>query len=146
MPEDNNSQIQLDKQQIAEVMMDIDICMMTTSDRNGSLHSRPMSNNRQVEWDGDNWFFARKDSSQVKDLLHDSSINLAFAKPNDIVFLSLVGEGELIDDVAKKEELWQDELEMWFPEGPKDDALTLIKVRASEARFWSKEGEGTLTL
>ena len=145
MPDEQQT-LQLDKQQIAEVMKDIDICMMTTSDRNGSLHSRPMSNNRQVEWDGDNWFFARKDSSQVKDLQHDSSINLAFAKPNEIVFLSLVGEGELVDDVAKKEELWQDELEMWFPEGPKDSSLTLIKVRATEAHFWSKEGEGTLSL
>ena len=142
----SEEQVKLDKKQIADVMKEIDICMMTTAGNGGVLQSRPMSNNRKVEWDGDNWFFAREDSSQVEHIQSNSKINLAFAKPKDIVFLSLSGEGEIVRDQAKKQELWQDELKMWFPDGPDDESLVLIKVKAAEAHYWSKEGEGTLSL
>ena len=146
MPQEQDQTVQLEKQKIAEVMKDIDICMMTTTGENGGLKSRPMSNNREVEWDGDNWFFSKEDSSAIQDIERDPHTNLAFAMPKDIVFLSLAGNAEVVRDNAKKEELWQDELKMWFPDGPQDETLVLIKVSANEAHFWSKEGEGKLAL
>lgn len=45
--------IRLSKKMLAEVMKKIDICMMTTVGAYGRLHSRPMSNNENVTWDGE---------------------------------------------------------------------------------------------
>ena len=146
MAQEQNPTIELDKKKIAEVMKDIDICMMTTTGEDGILQSRPMSNNREVEWDGDNWFFCKENSSAVADVQRDPHTNLAFSENKKIVFLSLAGQAEVVRDTAKKEELWQKELEMWFPEGPADESLVLIKVKANEAHLWSKEGEGKLAL
>ena len=42
---------------ISEKMRDIDFAMFSTRTADGAIASRPMSNNRQVEYDGDNFFF-----------------------------------------------------------------------------------------
>jgi general stress protein 26 len=138
--------LQLSRKMLAETMKDIDFCMMTTMGARGQLYSRPMSNNRNVAWDGDTWFFSYADSSQVTQLESDPNVNLGYAAPDDIIFVSLTGRGEIVDDDAKKKELWYDGLEMWFPEGPEDDKVVLIKVTTQFVHYWSKEGEGELRL
>ncbi|HEX8833472.1 MAG TPA: pyridoxamine 5'-phosphate oxidase family protein, partial [Abditibacteriaceae bacterium] len=42
---------------LREMIKDIDLCMLTSVEADGTLHSRPMSNNREVEFDGGLWFF-----------------------------------------------------------------------------------------
>lgn len=138
--------LRLNKKMLSDVMKDIDICMMTTVGAYGHLHSRPMSNNRNVDWDGDTWFFSYADSSQVKETEKEPNVNLAYAVPDDIVFVSVTGKGEIVRDDAKKKELWYDELERWFPDGPEDNKVVLIKVAARRAYYWSKEGDGELEL
>lgn len=138
--------LRLNKKMLSDVMKEIDICMMTTVGAYGHLHSRPMSNNRNVEWDGDTWFFSYADSSQVKESEKEPNVNLAYAVPNDIVFVSVTGKGEIVRDDAKKKELWYDELERWFPDGPEDNKVVLIKVAGHKAYYWSKEGDGELDL
>ena len=63
--------------QIGEAMRDIDFCMLTTVSE-GGLAGRPMSNNRDVEFDGDCYFFADGDSRTVRDLERDPTVALAF--------------------------------------------------------------------
>ena len=138
--------LRLNKKMLSDVMKDIDICMMTTVGAYGHLHSRPMSNNRNVDWDGDTWFFSYADSSQVNETEKESNVNLAYAVPDDIVFVSVTGKGEIVKDDAKKKELWYDELERWFPEGPEDNNVVLIKVSGRKVLYWSKEGDGELDL
>ena len=138
--------IKLSKKMLAEVMKDIDICMMTTVGAYGHLHSRPMSNNRNVKWDAETWFFSYIDSSQVQQIQSNANVNLAYAVPDDIIFVSVTGRGEIVKDDAKKKELWYDDLEMWFPNGPEDDKVALIKIDAKLVYYWSKEGDGELQL
>lgn len=42
---------------VAAIMKNLDFCMMVTKDGRNTLHSRPISNNGEVEYDGDSWFF-----------------------------------------------------------------------------------------
>lgn len=138
--------VDLTPKKLAETMKKVDICMMTTVAANGNLHSRPMSNNKDVEWDGDTWFFAQTDSSQVREIQANPNVNLGYARPDKIIFVSLTGHGEIVHDEALKKELWHKDLAMWFPNGPEDPNVALIRVRASYAFYWSKEGEGELHL
>jgi len=138
--------LKLDKKTLAKTMKEIDFCMMTTLQSNGQLNSRPMSNNRNVDWDGDTWFFAFKDSHQVKETHRHSNVNLSYALPQQVLFISLKGRGEIVTDVAKKKELWYDDLERWFPEGPEDESVVLIKVVGEYVDYWSMEGDGSLDL
>ena len=138
--------LKLSKKTLADEMKKIDFCMMTTVGAYGRLQSRPMSNNRNVTWEGDTWFFSYGDSSQVKDVERDANVNLAYALPDEILFISLTGRGEIVRDDEKKKELWYKDLERWFPKGPEDDNVVLIKVEGKHAAYWSKEGDAELAL
>lgn len=138
--------VRLSPKMLADVMKDIDICMMTTVGAYGHLHSRPMSNNREVEWDGDTWFFSYADSSQVKEIEREANVNLAYTLPDDIVFVSVTGKAEIVRNDGKKKELWYDGLKRWFPDGPEDNKVVLIKVAGKRAYYWGKDGDGELEL
>jgi general stress protein 26 len=138
--------VSISKKKLADIMKDIDICMMTTVGAYGHLHSRPMSNNRNVTWDGDTWFFSRSDSSQVKEIERDANVNLAYSVPDEILFVSVTGRGEIVKDDQKKKELWYEELERWFPKGPEDSEIVLIRVQGRKAAYWGKDGDAELEL
>ena len=132
-----------DLAEIAQRIADIDICMLVTRSENG-LRGRPMSNNRNVEYDGDSWFFAYRDGQHVADIEGDSDVALAYMHTERGIWISIEGEAQVIDDVARKRSLWQDDLATWFPEGPEDERLVLIKVEAERARLWNDGEERTL--
>ena len=131
---------------IAEMMRDLDFCMLTTRASDGGLHSRPMSNNGEVEFDGDVWFFSAATTRKVGEVEAEPRVHLGYADPERFLFISMEGEAEIVRDVEKKRELWVDELERWFKDGPDSDDVVLLKVRPSVVEYWNGEGEGRLTL
>lgn len=143
---DAAEKVDLTPAKLAKIMQKIDFCMMTTVADDGALHSRPMSNNRNVEWDGDTWFFADADSSQAREVQRNPNVNLGYADPDDIVFISVTGRGEIVNDTALKKEYWFKDLERWFPNGPEDLNVALIKVSGRNVYYWSKQGDGALEL
>jgi general stress protein 26 len=132
-----------DLAEIAQLIADIDICMLVTRSDDG-LRGRPMSNNRNVEYDGDSWFFAYRDGQHVADIEGDPDVALAYMHTERGIWISIEGEAQVTDDVDRKRSLWQDELKMWFPEGPEDERVVLIKVAADRARLWNDGEERTL--
>ena len=131
---------------IAALMRDTDLCMLTTRTADGALHTRPMSNNGQVEFDGDVWFFSDRDSRKVKEIGKDSRVLVTYAEAERGTWLALEGRASIVTDVAKKRELWLEELERWFEDGPEDDSVVLIKVSAERAEHWGSGGDGVVDL
>ena len=132
--------------QIAKLMRDLDFCMLTTKDRSGSLRSRPMSNNGDVEFDGDVWFFSALDSRKVDDIEGDPVVQLSYSDTNAFLFISMTGEAAIVRDVEKKRELWIEDLDQWFDNGPDSEEIVLIKVTPSLVAYWSREDSGELAL
>ncbi len=56
------------------------------------------------------------------------------------------GDAEIVRDPDKKRELWIEELERWFADGPESEDIVLIKVTPSAVGYWNGEDEGELTL
>ena len=132
----------LTKKKLAEMMAKLDFCMMSTVGPYGHLESRPMSNNRNVEWDGDTWFFTFADSDQARQIEKNPNVNLAYQDTDSFLFIALSGKGSISSSVAKKKELWYKDLERWFPEGPEDEKVVLIKVEGMHATVWSQDVSG----
>jgi general stress protein 26 len=130
---------------IAALMRDIDLCMLTTHDGD-ALHTRPMSNNGEVEFDGDLWFFSARDSRKVREIGRDPRVLVSFAEAEQGIWLALEGRASIVTDVAKKKELWLEELEEWFDDGPEDESVVLIKVSAERAEHWGSAGDGIVDL
>jgi general stress protein 26 len=132
-------------QKVAEMMRDLDFCMFTTRTEDG-LHARPMSNNGEVEFDGDVWFFSGADTRKVAEIQADPNVHLGYSDTESFTFLSMSGEASIVRDVEQKRELWLDELARWFPEGPDDENVVLIKVTPTNVAYWTGEGDGELTI
>ena len=103
---------------IAALIRDIDICMLVTSDGH-ELRGRPMSNNGEVEFDGDCWFFAFRDSAKVRQIEAQPRVELAYIATERGAWVSIEGTAEVVADEEKKRALWVDDLRMWFPRAPR---------------------------
>jgi general stress protein 26 len=121
---------------LREIVKAVDICMLTTVDERGDLHSRPMSNNRDVEFDGDLWFFTYGSSHKVDEVGRVPKVNASFADIDHQLYASLTGQAEVVRDRAKIEELWKPELRAWFPEGVDTPDIALLKVTVARAEYW----------
>jgi general stress protein 26 len=54
--------------------------------------------------------------------------------------VSLTGAAVVVDDLARKRELWSSVVEAWFPDGPEDHDVVLIRVAATSAEYWDSPG------
>jgi general stress protein 26 len=125
----------VDVRRVAEAIKDIDICMLVTRSSTG-LTGRPMSNNRKVEYDGDSWFFSYLDSGKVREIGDDPRVELAYMATEQGTWLSIEGDARIVRDDERKARLWDKDLVTWFPDGPDDDSLVLLKVTATRVRGW----------
>ena len=121
---------------IRDLIKGIDIGMLTTLNENGTFHSRPMSVNGEVEFNGDLWFFTYGDSPKVHAIEHNARVNIAFSDPKKQTYVSLSGRAQLVQDKAKIEELWQAPLAAWFPQGVDTPDIALLKIEVEGAEYW----------
>ena len=131
---------------VANLMRNLDFCMLTTHTSRGRLRARPMSNNGEVEFDGDVWFFSAADSRKVREIEANPVVQLSYADLGAWRFVSMTGRAKVVRDLEKKQELWQKELERWFDEGPESDAIVLLKVTPSSVSYWTRKDQGELNL
>ena len=130
---------------MTEWMKDIDFCMMTTLDGRGSMHSRPMSNNKEVDYSGDTYFFTMKDTGKVRQIMETPRTSLTYQGAKGL-FIQVYGESHLIEQKAKMKEFWHKELDTWFQDGIDTEGLCMIRVRAHKIHYWQQEKEGDVKI
>lgn len=116
---------------LRDLIKDVDTAMLTTATPEG-LVSRPMKT-QEVEFDGDLWFFTKKETDKYKEILHGQDVNVAYAGKS---YVSVRGRAEIVEDISKKEELWNKAYEKFMQTTVDDPNLVLIKVSAEAAEYW----------
>jgi general stress protein 26 len=140
--------------EISEAMRDVDFCVLTSRAQDGSIGGRPMSNNREVEYDGTCWFFTYEQHRSVSDIERDRSVGLSFQGSAGILgvvgkpgmFIHVEGEANLIRDKARFAEHWQKSLDRWFPQGIDTPGVVMIEVLAKRIHYWDGMEEGEVKL
>lgn len=122
---------------VAKLMKGIRFAMLTTLDDQGVPTSRPMAT-QEVEFDGDLWFFAARDSRKVAQVQANPAVNVGLSSTD--TWVSLTGRAQVVTDRVKAKELWNAAVEAWFPEGPEDDNVILLKVEGDTAEYWDSPG------
>ena len=130
---------------IAREMRKLDICMMVSQSKRGSLNSRPMSNNGDVKYNGNSYFFTYEQSQKIKDLEANPQVSLNFEGQNQL-FISVSGKAKLIRNKLLFEEHWIDSLKQWFPEGVDTPGMVLIHVKGNSIQYWQKNKQGKIKL
>lgn len=125
---------------IAQRMRDLDICMLSTTGEDG-VATRPMSNNGQVEYDGDTWFFARRDSAKVREIEAEPAVGLGYIASERATWIAIEAVAEIVDEPAEKRARWFEDLRQWFENGPDDPEVVLIRASATRVRAWGQDGD-----
>ena len=63
-----------------------------------------------------------------------------FRRPGSNTYLSITGRAEILHDVAKIRELWSIEAQAWWPKGPTDPDVRVLRVIPDSAEYWDTRG------
>lgn len=108
-----------------------------------------MSNNRDVDYDGDSYYFTWESSRMVADIGRDPKVGLAFQSSGGLLgstpfMVAVEGDAEVIRDKAVFEAHWNSDLEAWFKDGIDTAGMVMIKVHAARIHYWDGDEEGEL--
>ncbi|MBM6593918.1 pyridoxamine 5'-phosphate oxidase family protein [Microvirga pudoricolor] len=140
---------QLTLSDLSDKMREIDFAMLSTHTESGEIAGRPMSNNGDVAYEGDSYFFSYEDTRTIEDIKRDPKVALSFQGSKGLlgkppIFIAVEGRAELIRDKGAFEAHWTKDLEIWFKDGVNTPGLVLIKVHASRIHYWQGADEGEI--
>ena len=130
---------------LGEMIKDIKFAMLTTVDDGGALRSRPMATQNK-EFDGELWFFTKASAPKVDEIEREHHVNVSYSHPEDQNYISVSGHAKLVRDVDKNKELWTAPMKAWFPNGPEDPEVALLKVDVDKAEYWDTPGSAVVHL
>ena len=126
-----------EKAKLWDLIKDTRFGMLTHRHDDGQLHSHPLTTqNKKVDEGATLYFFVPKDGDIVRHVATDGSVNVAYANTDADSYVSVSGQASVLEDPAKKEELFNPAAKAWFPGGPTDPNLALLAVRILEAEYW----------
>lgn len=128
---------ELTREKVVEIMRDERFVMLTSITPDHSLHSHPMTP-QQVTDDAQVWFFVGLQGEQADALRANPEVNLAFAETGS--WLSVSGRIQYVEDRAKVDELWSDDVAAWFEGGKEDPNLGLARFDGESAQYWGQPG------
>lgn len=124
-----------DTKLLADKIKGVRMAMLTTTEPDGTLRSRPMAT-QEREFDGDLWFFTEASAPKVNEVQQHRQVNLSYAKPEDNLFVSISGTAQLVRDSQKVKAMWQPFYKVWFPKGENDPDLAFLKIHVDSAEYW----------
>ncbi len=123
-------------QELRKILDKADIAILTTTNAQGQLVSRPLAIHGK-DFDGDLWFFTEDPSPKADEIRANPQVNVSVSTGKG--YLSIAGTASLTRDQAKIDELWGPTVSAWFENGRDDPAVALIKVDADTAEYWSMD-------
>lgn len=124
---------------LLELIREIRIGLLTTIGQGGRFHTRPVET-LQIEEDSTLWFFTDWGSPKIGELRQDVRVCVGYADPGKHHYVAVGGVGALLRNEAKARELWTIEQRAYFPDGPADERLALLRVRIEQAEYWIAPG------
>jgi general stress protein 26 len=132
--------MQTEFEKLGELIKDIRIAMVTTVETDGTLHTRPLAALR-YENDGQLWFYTAVDSAKVNEVTHDVRASVAFADIDQEAYVAASGTADIVNDRQRIRDLWTTFAAPWFPLGPEDPNLALLRVHVERAEYWTSPGK-----
>jgi general stress protein 26 len=117
----------------------IRIGLLTTVSSDGHFHTRPLQT-LAVDPSGQLWFFTDRNSPKVSELRQDTRVCLGYADPRRKTYLAVSGTARVLRDTQRAEQLWQADQRAYYPCGPKDPRLALLRVKIEQAEYWVAPG------
>lgn len=131
-------------EKLNDLIKDVRIAMLTTIDQ-GHLRARPMAT-QEAKFDGVLWFMTSSATHKVAEIRSDNRVNISYSNPDDNTYVSVSGQGKIVTDRQKIEELWNPIYKAWFPKGLDDPTICLLKVDVEQAEYWDSSSSSLVQL
>ena len=139
MPDTKIHTLQGDWDKLGKLIRDIRVALLTTVDLDGQFHTRPVQT-LQLQGHDTLWFFTDWSSPKVHEMHHDVRVALGYADPRQHTYVAVSGSSTLLRDPQKAKELWGIEQRAYYPDGPEDHRLALLRVSIERAEYWVAPG------
>jgi general stress protein 26 len=126
----------------AQLIRKIGTALLTSVDREGHFHTRPVQT-LAVEDDQTLWFFTDWGSPKVAELQHDVRVSLGYADSSHNAYVAASGLAKLLRDPHRAKELWTPEQRAYYPQGPEDPRLAILSVHIERAEYWVAPGRAS---
>ena len=123
------------EKKVFDLIRKIEVAQMVTVGGDGKLRSRPMVA-KQDDFNGELWFFTSAASGKIHEIKGDGEVLLTYSDPSRQNYVSVEGEGAVVRDPQKIRDLWSEPMRVWFPKGPTDPDIALVRVKVREATYW----------
>jgi general stress protein 26 len=127
-----------DAAHVWDLMEKIGFCMLASLDGE-EIRSRPMAAYVRREEDCI-YFLTDADSAKDDEIAARPQVNLAFADPSGMNFVSLAGRAAVSNDREKIRELFGTPAKAWW-DSPDDPAIRVLEVIPIDAQYWDSPGK-----
>ncbi|MBZ4419732.1 pyridoxamine 5'-phosphate oxidase family protein [Myxococcus sp. RHSTA-1-4] len=125
-----------DRQEFESLLKGYDVALLTTRGADGHFHTRPMALSKKRRTGSEIWFATWADTQKVQDLETDPHCSLAFhASENSSTYLSVSGVVEIVRDRRVIHDLWEANWKPWFPKGPDEGDIALLRFIPEHAEY-----------
>lgn len=128
-----------DIRKLAELLEGVRVAMLTTFPPGGGKpHARPMYTHKidREKFSGTLWFMTDVDSPKIAELIARPEVMLTYAAPDKNRYIVVHGTADTEKNPEVARELWNVHAKGWWPGGPDDPKLLLIRVDVTEAEYW----------
>jgi len=119
------------------------VCMLTTQFV-GGLRARPLEA-RPDRRAGLIFFVTDIHSAKEDEVEAAPNVGLVFISPNDKAYLSITGRARVVRDADKTRAAWRKTDEVWWPGGPSDPNVCLLRIEPSTAELWDGPASAVVT-
>ena len=117
-----------------DIIEKVGVCMLTTQFA-GGLRARPIET--RPDRDADLIFFVTDVRSAKEDEIEAApNVGLVILDPKDKAYLSITGRARVMRDAAKMKAVWRKTDELWWPGGPTDPNVCLMRIEPLTAELW----------
>ena len=112
--------------------------MLTTHNADGSLCARPLTTQNTGSQGGGGIleFFVSARAEMVLDIARNSQVSVTYADPGEDRYVSITGQGRVLQDLQRQHALWSTFAQAWFAGGAGDPDLRLLRVDIAAAEYW----------
>jgi general stress protein 26 len=121
-----------------DVLNKFDTAILATVDDSGKIHARPMAI-FEIESDGNVIFLTDEKSAKVDEIQRNSRATV-ICQDGWTCTATISGVAETFRDREKLRENWRKTFQAWFPDGPDDPRIMLVRVRGEVGEFWDNSG------
>jgi general stress protein 26 len=117
-----------------DIIEKVGVAMLTTQFA-GGLRARPLEARPDREA-GIIWFLTDVRSGKDDEVAASPEIGLVFIDTGDKAYLSITGRAEILRDTAQAAAIWKSSDQVWWPGGPDDPTLRVLRVEPKTAELW----------